>query len=98
MTTRSEQSQPADEGRLDQRVKPLVPKQGSPMRRGLTLIELAIVAAIICILALTLYMPAQSCAKQAKKMGMNHDWELVQGCMVEVKPGQWVPLHNYRVL
>lgn len=52
MTTRSEQSQPADEGRLDQRVKPLVPKQGSPMRRGLTLIELAIVAAIICILAL----------------------------------------------
>lgn len=68
------------------------------MRRGFTLIELVTVLAIICILALVLYMPSQSCAKQAQKMGMNHDWGFVQGCMVEAKPGQWVPLKNYRVL
>ena len=38
------------------------------------------------------------CESQAKKMGVNHDWGFFQGCMIEPKPGQWVPLKNYRVL
>ncbi len=34
----------------------------------------------------------------ALKSGMRHDWSFFQGCMIEPKPGQWVPMKNYRVL
>lgn len=65
---------------------------------GFTLVEFAIVVAIIGILIASLIGPAYTCEKQAKMMNMRHDWSLFQGCMIEPKPGQWVPLKNYRVL
>ena len=66
--------------------------------RGFTLIELMIVVAIIGILIFAIVGPAYTCERQAKAMGMRHDWGFFQGCMIEPKPGQWVPLKNYRVL
>lgn len=55
-------------------------------------------AAIVFLLVSAFVGPPLSCASQAKAMGMKHDWGLFQGCMIEHKPGQWVPLKNYRVL
>jgi prepilin-type N-terminal cleavage/methylation domain-containing protein len=65
---------------------------------GFTLIERLIVIAIIGILAVAPIGSAYTCERQAKLMGMRHDWGFFQGCMIEPKPGQWVPLKNYRVL
>lgn len=66
--------------------------------QGFVLIEVALVVAIIVLLIAALAAPAFTCEKQAKLMNMRHDWSLFQGCMIEPKPGQWVPLKNYRVL
>ena len=68
--------------------------------------EVAIVAAVAAVLVTTViattvfvgYVSSISCEKQAKKMGVNSDWELLQGCMIEVKPGKWAPLKNYRAI
>lgn len=65
--------------------------------------ELAIMAAIaVALFAIifgsSFYLASASCASQAKKMGLRHDWGAMQGCMIEPKPGYWVPLANYRVL
>lgn len=65
---------------------------------GFTLIEVLIVIAIIGILAAALIGSSYTCERQAKLMNMRHDWSIFQGCMIEPKPGQWVPLKNYRVL
>ncbi len=66
--------------------------------QGFTLIEAAIVVAIIGILIAALVGQAYTCERQAKLMNMRHDWSIFQGCMIEPRPGQWVPLKNYRVL
>lgn len=68
------------------------------MRNGFTLIEACIVAAIIGIIAAIFVGPPYACKTQANLMGMRHNWSFFQGCMIEPKPGQWVPLNNYRVL
>lgn len=66
--------------------------------QGFALIEAAIVVAIIGILIAASVGSAYTCERQAKMMNMRHDWGLFQGCMIEPKPGQWVPMKNYRVL
>ena len=37
-----------------------------------------------------------TCYEQTKRMGYNHDWGFFSGCMIEKKPGQWIPLDVYR--
>ena len=37
------------------------------------------------------------CETKADKMGLPHDYGMVQGCMVKVK-GAWVPIESYRVI
>jgi len=39
-----------------------------------------------------------SCKSQAKVMGMSATYGPIQGCMIEHKPGKWVPLESYRAL
>ena len=39
-----------------------------------------------------------SCDSKAKAMRMRFNWGPVQGCIIEHKPGQWIPLENYRAL
>lgn len=41
---------------------------------------------------------SDTCERQAKRMNMRYYWNHMEGCMIEVKPGQWVPLKNYRVM
>ncbi len=38
------------------------------------------------------------CSNLAATMNIPHQYSPVQGCMIEPKPGQWIPLANYRVL
>lgn len=38
------------------------------------------------------------CVAKAKAMGFECSWGPFQGCMIETKPGKWVPLENYRVM
>ena len=67
-------------------------------QHGFTLIEAAIVAAIIGILIWIPVGASMTCSAKAKAMKIRSDWGPIQGCMIEPKPGQWVPLQNYRVL
>lgn len=64
----------------------------------MNLVETLIVAAILALFAAIFYLPQRACEQTAAKMGMKHDWIWGQGCMIEPKPGQWVPLKNYRAL
>jgi hypothetical protein len=36
------------------------------------------------------------CDNQTSSIGFDHDWKFLGGCMIEVKPGQWIPLDNWR--
>lgn len=37
------------------------------------------------------------CESKAEKMGLEHDYGIVQGCMVKAKNG-WIPMEAYRVI
>lgn len=38
------------------------------------------------------------CHAIGKVMGMNVQWSVSTACMIEHKPGKWVPLTRYRVM
>lgn len=61
-------------------------------------VELTVtIIAFIGFVALLLIGASYSCEKQSKQMGMQYKWGFFHGCMIEYKPGKWVPLNNYRV-
>ena len=37
-----------------------------------------------------------SCHGKARDLDLNSRWLLIGGCQVEVEPGRWIPLENYR--
>jgi hypothetical protein len=45
-----------------------------------------------------LWLASESCAIQATKIDRPYTWGVLSGCMIEAKPGQWIPLKNYRVI
>jgi hypothetical protein len=63
-----------------------------------TFVEALLVVFVVAIVAAALLLPFYSCRAKAGAMKMNYTWGLDQGCMIETKPWQWVPLANYRVL
>lgn len=68
------------------------------MERDLAIGATLVAAVLAVIFGAAYYLASSSCESQAEKMGFRHDWGAMQGCMIELKPGQWVPLGNYRVL
>jgi len=64
----------------------------------LTLAEYALIVVIIFVSTTIAITPRYACERQAKLMNMRHDWTFLYGCMIEPKPGQWVPLKYYRVM
>ena len=60
-------------------------------------IEVVLIAAILAVLFAIVYFNQSACKKTADMMGMRHDFIFGQGCMIEPKDGQWIPLKNYRV-
>jgi prepilin-type N-terminal cleavage/methylation domain-containing protein len=63
---------------------------------GFTLIEALIVLAIIAILASVPVLGSVRCTAQWERSGMASSWGLIQGCMVEVEPGRWIPQERLR--
>lgn len=63
-----------------------------------TFITVSVIGFVVAVFASGYWASANSCANQANMMGMRHDFGLFQGCMIEHKPGKWIPLKNYRVL
>ncbi len=64
------------------------------------IIEGGLIAAIVLLLALlvtTVALAPKSCAVKADRMGMKHEFNYIGGCMIEARPGVWVPMNNYRV-
>jgi hypothetical protein len=65
---------------------------------GSTLIDTLLFIAILTVLALVVFAHSYACERQATFMGMRHNWNFFHGCMIEPKPGQWIPIGNYRVM
>ena len=49
-------------------------------------------------LGITYGVGSFSCSTQWARSGMASDYGLVQGCLVQVKPGQWVPQERVRAI
>lgn len=47
-------------------------------------------------LGLNVLIGQSSCKAMAADIGYPHLWSFWSGCMIEVNPGQWIPLENYR--
>ena len=62
--------------------------------------DLVAVSVFIGLIVAVLFMIAMgdkySCYEQTRRIGYNHDWGLFSGCLIEKKPGQWIPLDVYR--
>ena len=48
------------------------------------------------ILGLATWADATACRSKAGAMGKPYTWGPLQGCMIQVRPGFWLPLENYR--
>ena len=38
------------------------------------------------------------CESKATKMGVNHEFKIGQGCMIEYAPGKWIDIEKYRIV
>lgn len=65
-------------------------------KQGFTLIEVMIVLAIIAILLAAIVLAPFKCAAKWERSGMATEWGPIQGCMVEVEPGRWLPDERVR--
>ena len=60
-----------------------------------------IITILILLLVITLFVgitaltESATCYSQTRDIGFAHRWGLMSGCMIEVNPGQWIPLDNY---
>lgn len=48
------------------------------------------------LLLVMVVIPSTICNSRAQMMQMNSRWGLFTGCMVEVNPGQFIPINSYR--
>jgi hypothetical protein len=42
------------------------------------------------------YFDYRSCSGQANVMRVDYAWGPIMGCMIEVHPGQWIPIDKLR--
>lgn len=58
-------------------------------------------ALLICIaffgavIYFSVWFTEATCNAKTADIGFDHRWDIMSGCMVEVEPGQWIPLENY---
>ena len=43
------------------------------------------------------YVNKGICDAKTSGMGFNHRFSFLGNCQIEVTPGQWIPLENYRI-
>jgi len=61
-------------------------------------VGLIVVICLACIVGIGYAAGRITCDAQTKDIGFNHYYNWIGGCMIEPKPGQWVPLNNYRLI
>jgi len=65
----------------------------------LSLVELALIATLIAVLATAAVLPPRACSNASVLLKMRTQWVWsAGGCFIEHKPGRWIPLNAYRVV
>ena len=59
-------------------------------------IETLLVLALVLIVALPFVMMPMQCTAKWQHSGMASEWGIIQGCLVEVEPGRWIPDERVR--
>lgn len=57
---------------------------------------IASVIIFVVVVAIMLVLSSMKCDNQWKLSGLRSDWAPIQGCLVEVRPGIWVPDERVR--
>ena len=66
-------------------------------QRGDSTIELIFTIVVVLImLAVAAVMAAAKCDNQWSRSGLQSDWGIMQGCLVEVRPNTWIPDERVR--
>jgi hypothetical protein len=54
---------------------------------------------LFCVVAfLVFFVDCMSCSSRAKVMRKRYQYGIMSGCMIEVKPQEFVPIDSYRVV
>ncbi len=62
------------------------------------IVLICVIVSAVSLFVGTYILDNVACTNKASKMNMKGDYGIMQGCFIEHKPGEWVPLANYRVL
>lgn len=57
---------------------------------------LLVLIAISLLLGIWFYLDFQICTHKTYSIGTNARWGPFAGCQIQVQPGIWIPLDNYR--
>ena len=61
-------------------------------------IEIIVVLVCATILLSVPIIEFAKCGARADRMGINKEYGIIAGCIIEHQPGKWVPLDMYRAL
>ena len=50
------------------------------------------------LLAGIFYLAKLECSQRWENSGMEYEYGVIQGCVIQLKDGRWVPAENYREL
>jgi len=56
-----------------------------------------VTAMMLFVFFMLAFIQSAACHSRAERMGLTCSYGPLQGCMVEVSPGKWIPLESYRV-
>lgn len=51
---------------------------------------------IVPTVGFAMWADSASCQSKANAMHVRHTWGWLQGCVIETRPGHWIPLENFR--
>lgn len=63
----------------------------------MSFIDFIVGATMAAVLGFALFMPSYECSSKAEKQGLEHDWGIIQGCMVKIE-GKWIDYDKWRVM
>lgn len=62
----------------------------------LAFLALGVLLTLACGVGLAFTVAAPTCHASTASMNIESRWGLLEGCLVEVEPGNWIPLENYQ--
>lgn len=64
----------------------------------ISIIVLSGIAAISVFFALATWADSATCSAQWEDSNFHYRWGIMQGCMIQLPNGSWVPAQSYRVV